>query len=183
LVPEKAPDLLIRAFARVKGDVRLIIAGSSGFTDVYAESLQRLAASDKRVIFAGGVYGDELAELYSNASAFVLPSSLEGLPITLLEALAHQAPVIVSDIAPHLEVVGEDGPGHRVVRQGDLDALAAAMTAVLLDRASEVAGAEALSPQVAEAYSWDAAAIATERVYARVLDLRASSRVPGRTLG
>lgn len=183
LVPEKAPDLLIRAFARVQGDVRLVIAGSSGFTDAYAESLRRLAVSDQRVIFAGGVYGDELAELYSNAGAFVLPSSLEGLPITLLEALAHQAPVIVSDIAPHLEVVGDDGPGHRVVRQGDLDALAAAMSAVLADRATEAAGAQALAPHVARAYSWDAATTATEQVYARVLGLRASSRVPGRTLG
>jgi glycosyltransferase involved in cell wall biosynthesis len=182
LVPEKAPDLLIQAFARVQGDVRLVIAGSSGFTDAYAESLRRMAAADPRVIFAGGVYGAELAELYSNASAFVLPSSLEGLPITLLEALAHQAPVIVSDIAPHLEVVGDDGPGHRVVRQGDAGALAAAISAVLADPAREAAGSEYLSRHVALAYSWDAAADATERVYARVLDRRAS-RVSRRTLG
>ncbi len=182
LVPEKAPDLLIQAFARVPGDIRLVIAGSSGFTDSYAASLRRLGASDSRVVFAGGVYGAELAELYSNAAAFVLPSSLEGLPITLLEALAHQAPVIVSDIAPHLEVVGDDGPGHRVVRQGDAEALVAAMSMVLADRERETAGSVSLGRRVARAYSWDAAATATEHVYARVLDLRAS-RVPRRTLG
>ena len=181
LVPEKAPDLLIQAFARVQGDVRLVIAGSSGFTDAYAASLRRLAASDSRVVFAGGVYGPELAELYSNAAAFVLPSSLEGLPITLLEALAHHAPVIVSDIAPHLEVVGNDGPGHRVVRQGDVGALVAAMSMVLADQAGEAAGSVSLGRQVSSTYSWDAAATATEHVYARVLELRAS-RVPRRTL-
>jgi len=162
LVPEKAPDLLIRAFAKVRADARLVIVGSSGFTDTYAESLRRLAATDPRVIFAGGVYGDELAELYSNAAAFVLPSSLEGLPITLL-------------------VVEENGPGHRVVRQGDLDALAAAMELVLADRKGEMVGARALGGRVAQTYSWDAAATATERVYERVLRLPAS-RVSARPI-
>ena len=182
LVPEKAPDLLIRAFARVPGDVRLVIAGSSGFMDGYAESLRKLATEDPRVILAGGVYGEELAELYSNAAAFVLPSSLEGLPITLLEAIAHHAPVIVSDIAPHLEIVGEGGPGHRVARQGDVDALSAAMAKVLIDHPAELAGAVALGSRVAQKYSWEAATTATEAVYERVLDWRAS-RVRRPTVG
>jgi glycosyltransferase involved in cell wall biosynthesis len=172
LVPEKAPDLLVRAFARVEGEARLVIVGSSGFTDAYAESVRQLAAADPRAIMAGGVFGEELAELYSNAVAFVLPSSLEGLPITLLEAVAHRAPVIVSDIAPHLEVVSADGPGHRVVPQGDLNALAASMAAVLRNRDPEVEGAAALFHQVGAQYSWDAVTTATEQVYARVMARR-----------
>jgi glycosyltransferase involved in cell wall biosynthesis len=118
---------------------------------------------------AGGVFGDELAELYSNAAAFVLPSSLEGLPITLLEAVAHRAPVIVSDIAPHLEVVGADGPGHRVVRQGDASALTASLAAALQDRDRERRGASALFDRVSAQYSWDAITTETEQVYAGVL--------------
>jgi glycosyltransferase involved in cell wall biosynthesis len=172
LVPEKAPDLLVRAFARVEGDARLVVVGSSGFTDAYAESVRRLAAADPRAVMAGGVFGEELGALYSNAAAFVLPSSLEGLPITLLEAVAHRAPVIVSDIAPHLEVVSTDGPGHRIVPQGDVDALAASMAAVLRDRASEGEGAAALFHEVAQEYSWDAITTATERVYGRVMSRR-----------
>jgi glycosyltransferase involved in cell wall biosynthesis len=174
LVPEKAPDLLVRAFARVEGDARLVIVGSSGFTDEYAESVRLLAAADPRAIMAGGVFVHELSELYSNAAAFVLPSSLEGLPITLLEAVAHRAPLIVSDIAPHLEVVGADGPGHRVVRQGDVDALAAGMAAVLRHRDREVEGAAALFRQVGAQYSWDAITTATEQVYSQVLARRSS---------
>jgi glycosyltransferase involved in cell wall biosynthesis len=174
LVPEKAPDLLVRAFARVEGDARLVIVGSSGFTDAYAESVRNLAAADPRAIMAGGVFGDELAELYSNAAAFVLPSSLEGLPITLLEAVAHRAPLIVSDIAPHLEVVGADGPGHRVVRQGDMDALAASMATVLLHPDREVEGAAALRQKIGALYSWEAVTTATEQVYARVVARRTS---------
>ena len=174
LVPEKAPDLLVRAFREVPGDAGLVIVGSSGFTDAYAESVRRLAAADPRVVIAGAVFGDELAELYSNASAFVLPSSLEGLPITLLEAIAHRAPVIVSDIAPHVEVVGTDGPGHRLVRQGDAGALAAAMTAALADRKGEAAGAAVLFGQVSAQYNWDTITSATEQVYARVMAGRRS---------
>ncbi|MEA2643684.1 MAG: hypothetical protein QOG08_710 [Chloroflexota bacterium] len=176
LVPEKAPDLLVRAFRNVPGDARLVIVGSSGFTDAYAASVRQLAEADPRVLIAGGVFGDDLAELYSNASAFVLPSSLEGLPITLLEAVAHGSPVIVSDIAPHLEVVGGDGPGHRVVRQGDAGALTASISAALRDRAGERQGAAALLDRVSAQYSWDAITTQTEQVYARVLGRAAKSR-------
>jgi glycosyltransferase involved in cell wall biosynthesis len=186
LVPEKAPDLLVRAFARVEGEARLVIVGTSGFTDAYTESVRRLAAADPRVIMAGGVFGDDLAELYSNAAAFVLPSSLEGLPITLLEAVAHRAPAIVSDIAPHLEVVGADGPGHRVVAQGDLDALATSMREVLRHRAGEIDGAAALFREVSAQYSWDAVTTATEQVYSRVVARRSSrtsaTKAPGSEL-
>jgi glycosyltransferase involved in cell wall biosynthesis len=178
LVPEKAPDLLVRALAQVKGDVRLVIAGSSCFTDAYADSVRRLAASDPRAILAGGVFGADLSELYSNAAAFVLPSSLEGLPLTLLEAIAHRAPVIVSDIPPHLEIVGEDGLGHHVVPQGSVDALSAAMAAVLLHNDREKEGAAALSGRVAQEYSWEAITTATERVYARLLERSASKLAP-----
>ena len=132
LVPEKAPDLLIRAFRRMPGDLRLVIAGGSSFTDEYVASLQTLAAADDRVIMAGYVYGDELTELYANAAVFVLPSALEGLPLTLLEAASFGAPLVASDIPPHLEIVGEDAPGHRRVRERVEDGLIAA-----IDRALE----------------------------------------------
>jgi glycosyltransferase involved in cell wall biosynthesis len=170
LVPEKAPDLLLSAFAKVDADARLVIAGGSGFTDDYTERLRRAAASDPRVLMPGPVFGSELSALYTNAAAFVLPSSLEGLPITLLEAIGHRSPVIVSDIAPHVEVVGQDGPGRRVVAQGDEAALAAAMARVLAEGDEERAAAELLSSQVAARYNWDAAADATERIYLRLLD-------------
>jgi glycosyltransferase involved in cell wall biosynthesis len=183
LVPEKAPDLLVRSFRAVPGDARLLIVGSSGFTDAYAGLVRDLAAADPRVIMAGGVFGDELAELYSNAAAFVLPSSLEGLPITLLEAVAHRAPVIVSDIAPHLEVVGADGPGHRVVRQGDAGALTASLAAALQDRDRERQGASVLFDRVSAQYSWDAITTETEQVYAGVLARGAARTRAGESSG
>jgi glycosyltransferase involved in cell wall biosynthesis len=175
LVPEKAPDLLLAAFAQVPTDARLVIAGGSGFTDGYTERLRRAAAADPRVVMPGPVFGSELSALYTNAAAFVLPSSLEGLPITLLEAIGHRSPVVVSDIAPHVEVVGATGPGRRVVPQGDQTALAAAMAEVLANVQDERAAAELLSSQVAARYSWDSATDLTERIYNRLVRDRAPS--------
>jgi glycosyltransferase involved in cell wall biosynthesis len=168
LVPEKAPDLLIRAFRQVPTEHRLVIAGGSSFTDEYVERLGSLVRADPRVLMPGYVYGPVLEELYSNASTFVLPSSLEGLPLTLLEAAAHGTPVVVSDIPPNLEVVGADGPGHRVVPVGDEVALASAIRGVLSDPRTERAGADALRRTVLDTFRWDDAADLTEAVYERV---------------
>jgi glycosyltransferase involved in cell wall biosynthesis len=169
LVPEKAPDVLIRAFSKLPGDVRLVIAGGSSFTDSYTAELATLAARDARVLLPGYVYGDTLAELYANAAVFVLPSFVEGLPLTLLEAVSHGTPVVASSIGPHLEILGEDGPGRRLVPAGDEDALTAVMGGVLGDVDAERAGAEALKETVLGAYSWDEAAAATESLYERLV--------------
>jgi len=169
LVPEKAPDLLIRAFAQIEGDVRLVVVGGSSFTDDYVRTVRSLAARDRRVELPGYVYGDALDELYANAAAFVLPSSLEGLPLTLLEAASYGTPVVVSDIAPHVEVVEADGAGHRIVRTGDVDALAAALAATLGSPSEAADGAYALRERVLARYRWNDVADATEEIYRAVL--------------
>jgi glycosyltransferase involved in cell wall biosynthesis len=171
-VPEKAPDLLVRAFRRISGNIRLVLAGNSSFTNDYVRALRERAADDPRVVLAGFVYGAELEELYCNAAAFVLPSALEGLPLTLLEAAAAAVPVVASSIPPHLEVVGADGPGHRLVAPGDEAALTRVLTGVLDDLDRERAGAAALGERVQRSYRWPDAATTTERVYRWVLDRR-----------
>ena len=170
LVPEKAPDLLLRAFRGVAGGVRLVLAGDSSFTDDYAEQVRSLADADPRVVVTGYVYGDVLAELYANARAFVLPSALEGLPIALLEAAAYGLPVVASDIPPHREVLGGDGPGRRLFRPGDEEGLIEALGRCLGGGSAEEEGAAQLSREVLAAYRWDDAAEATERLYLRLLD-------------
>lgn len=168
LVPEKAPDLLVRAFRRVPGELRLVIVGGSSFTDTYVQSVRELVANDRRVEWVDYVYGDVLAELYANARAFVLPSSVEGLPLTLLEAASHATPVVASAIAPHVEVLGADGPGRRLFRPGDEDDLIAAILRSLADPQAEQAGATMLADEVVKKYRWDRVVDATEAVYERV---------------
>jgi glycosyltransferase involved in cell wall biosynthesis len=172
LVPEKAPDVLVEAFRSVPQGKRLVIAGGSSFTNDYVTRLERIAADDPRVSLVGYVYGDTLAELYSNAAAFVLPSLLEGLPLTLLEAASYGLPIIASSIPPHLEVLGQDRPGHQLVIPGDVESLSAALRSVLAGGGTIAADAASLQARVVDRYSWDKAADATEDVYDRVVSHR-----------
>jgi glycosyltransferase involved in cell wall biosynthesis len=176
LVPEKAPDVLIRAFRRLPGDQRLVIAGGSSFTTGFVDELHALAKADPRVLFTGYVYGELLDELYSNAAGFVLPSLLEGLPLTLLEAASYGTPVIASSIPPHLEVLGAEAPGRRLCPAGDEDALLAAVERNGADPEAERAGAKELRQHVLDAYRWEDAVDATESIYRDVLKSRKVAR-------
>lgn len=105
LVPEKGLTYLIEAFKQVKTEKKLVIAGGSSDTDGFMRELKKLSAGDERIIFTGFVQGKVLEELYSNASIYVLPSDLEGMPLSLLEAMSYGNCCLVSDIAECAEVV------------------------------------------------------------------------------
>lgn len=165
LVPEKAGDLLIRAFRRIPGDVKLAVVGGSSYTDDFVAHMKATAEGDPRVVFTGFAYGDLLAELYSHAAVFVQPSHVEGLPLTLLEAASYGLPVVASDISPHVEVLERDGAGHRLFRDGDEDDLVRALTAALANPLAERVGAAGMQERVMAHYSWDSAARQLERLY------------------
>ena len=105
IVPEKGIHYLIDAFKDVKTEKKLVIAGGASDTDDYMQELKNLAKDDKRILFAGFVQGVTLDELYSNAYVYVLPSDLEGMPLSLLEAMSYGNCCIVSDIPECTEVV------------------------------------------------------------------------------
>ena len=104
LVPEKGIHYLIEAFKNVITDKKLVIAGGSSDTDSYAQELMTLAKEDERIVFTGFVQGQMLDELYSNAYVYTLPSDLEGMPLSLLEAMSYGNCCIVSDIPECAEV-------------------------------------------------------------------------------
>jgi len=165
LVPEKRPDLLIRAFRRIDGDLRLAVVGDSSFSDDYSKALRALAAPDPRIVFTGFAYGDTLGALYEQARLFVQPSALEGLPLTLLEAVSHNAPVLVSDLPAHLEVIGGGSARHRIVPVDDEEALAEELRRMLTDSAPLDHLSRAVRASVIERYSWDRAVEELETVY------------------
>ncbi len=109
LVRHKGAHYLIEAFKQLDTNKKLVIVGGSAFTDDYQQQLHDLAADDERIIFTGYQSGTVLAELFANASLFVLASESEGLPISVLEAMSHATPVLVSDIAESMEAVGSAG--------------------------------------------------------------------------
>ena len=129
-VPEKNLHHLIEAFSRVKSEgLKLVIAGDSDFPDEYSEGLKR-QAREEGVVLTGFVKGQKLHSLLTNARCFVLPSSHEGLPIALLEAMSYGLPVIVSDIPANLEVGLPDKCYFPV---GDIDALASRLSVLCED--------------------------------------------------
>ncbi|MEE1229508.1 MAG: glycosyltransferase family 4 protein [Phascolarctobacterium sp.] len=105
LVPEKGIQYLIKAFKNIETDKKLVIAGGSSDTDDFAKELKGLAKEDNRIIFTGFVQGRVLGELYSNAYVYVLPSDLEGMPLSLLEAMSYGNCCLTSDITECAEVV------------------------------------------------------------------------------
>lgn len=109
LVPEKGIRSLISAFRQVETDKKLIIAGGASDTDAFVHELRVLAEDDDRILFTGFVDGQEREELYSNAYLYVLPSDLEGMPMSLLEAMSYGNCCLTSDIPECVEVIGNHG--------------------------------------------------------------------------
>lgn len=105
IVPEKGLRYLIEAYKELHTDKKLVIAGGSSDTDDFMQEIQTLVTGDDRIIFTGFVAGQALEELYSNAYLYLLPSDLEGMPLSLLEAMGYGNCCVVSDIAECSEVV------------------------------------------------------------------------------
>lgn len=105
LVPEKGIRYLIEAYRKTDTEKRLVIAGGSSDTESYMAELKKAADGDDRILFTGFVQGEMLDELYSNAYVYVLPSDLEGMPLSLLEAMSYGNCCLVSDISELTEVV------------------------------------------------------------------------------
>lgn len=107
IVPEKGVHYLIEAFRKLDTDKKLVIAGGASDSTEYYEQIKQMAAQDPRIILTGFVQGRMLQELYSNAYIYVLPSDLEGMPMSLLEAMSYGNCCLTSDIAECAEVVGD----------------------------------------------------------------------------
>ncbi len=107
LIEDKCCHLLSRVVKEIDDGLKLAVAGESSFTDGYVERLKRSAGPN--TIFLGNVYNEKLSALYANCALFVLPSSVEGLPIVLIEAMKHGAPALVSDIPENMEILNSAG--------------------------------------------------------------------------
>lgn len=109
MVPEKGIHYLIEAFNNIKTDKKLVIAGGASDTDNYYSELKEKAKDNKNIIFTGFVQGKELDELYSNAYIYCLPSDLEGMPLSLLEAMSYGNCCLTSDIKECSTVMEDKG--------------------------------------------------------------------------
>jgi glycosyltransferase involved in cell wall biosynthesis len=166
LVPEKGCHYLIEAFRRVKTDMHLVMAGGSSFSDEYVQSLEKLRAGDERIQMIGYVYGEVLEELWSNAYLVAQPSILEGLSLSLIEALSFGRCVLVSDIPENMEVVEDSAVSFRSRDEEDLRA----KLQLCVDHPAMVeATAQRCRALGEDRYSWPRLVEATERVYESAL--------------
>jgi glycosyltransferase involved in cell wall biosynthesis len=162
LKQSKGVTRLLDAFGRLETEaVTLDIVGEGPLRADLEDRAQTLGVRDD-VTFHGRLPNDELPELYARSAVFALPSTREGLPRTVLEAMACGTPVVTSDI-PQLQAL-VDGVGE-TVPAADVGALAAAVDDLLADPSRRERLGQKARQRVVEEYSWAETVRETTAVY------------------
>ena len=162
LVPEKGVRYLIEAYKQVKTDKKLVIAGGSSDTADFEKELREMANGDDRIIFTGFVQGKTLEELYSNAYMYVLPSDLEGMPLSLLEAMSYGNCCLTSDIDECASVIEDKGI---TFKKGDVCDLKEKIQMLCDDEEKVKEFKSVVAEFVCEKYNWDDVTKSTLEVY------------------
>ena len=153
LVQDKNPDYLIKAFQKANTtDYKLVIAGSNDQQPEYVEYLHKLAQSDSNIIFTGAVYGADKNTLLRHSAAFCIPSTIEGLAITLLEAMSYGLVCIASDIPSNREGLSNNGIW---VTAEDVDSLAKKIEYVISNTDALSHIKELNRRRVEQNFTWD----------------------------
>ncbi len=159
IVPEKGLHYLVEAWQSMtkeeRGGKKLVIAGESSHSDKYCKSVLSRAQKEDSVVVTGKVEGDVFAELFSNAYLYVLPSDVEGMPMSLLEAMNYGNYSLTSDIAENVTVVGDKGISFRAGDVADLKDKLIALIAQNVER----------YPQSVAPYFWEDTVEQTVELY------------------
>ena len=161
IVPEKGLHYLIEAYKQINTDKKLVIAGGASHTNDYLEKIKKMASEDSRIIMTGFVQGKELKELYSNCYLYCLPSDVEGMPISLLEAMSYGCNCLVSDIEENTQVVGKYA---RTFKKGNIESLKNELES-MINYTQE--NKEKIANYVLNTYNWDKIVKETEKIYAK----------------
>jgi glycosyltransferase involved in cell wall biosynthesis len=164
LVPEKQCHVLIEGFKRLdnRQGLKLLIAGPTWHSAEYVTSLRVLAGDDPNIMFLGEVDETLLEELYSNCYAYVLPSEVEGMSLSLLDAMAFSSCIIASDIIANADVIGDSGI---LFKTGNPSDLSAKLHEIIENpaRAEEYRGAA--RRRMTSEFNWDRIAQQWQAVY------------------
>ncbi len=164
LVPEKGLRYLVKAFRQVKTEKKLVIAGGASDTAAFAGELKALAEDDDRILFTGFVQGRMLDELYSNAYVYTLPSDLEGMPLSLLEAMSYGSCCLVSDIPECTEVIEDKA---LIFRKSDVEDLREKLQEACDEPAMVQRYKDRAADFICGKYSWDDVVEKTVALYGR----------------
>ena len=162
IVPEKGLHYLINAYKNINTYKKLVIAGGASHTNEYLSKIKKMVKDDKRIIMTGFVQGKELDELYSNCYLYCLPSDVEGMPLSLLEAMSYGCTCLVSDIKENINVVKEYGFSFK---KGNIESLENNLKKILnhnFERKNEIAN------YVLNTYTWKENVYKTLELYKKV---------------
>lgn len=160
ITPEKGFDTLIKAFneSDFYDSYKLVIAGGVEFEDSYKKQLDSLIGNDN-VVFAGYVFGEKLAQLYTNARLYVISSYNEGFPLVMLEAMSYGLEILASDIsATHLIALDKNS----YFEKGNFTELA--------QKINETINTNCCKPSYdLSDYDWNKIALRTTEIYKQLL--------------
>lgn len=166
LVPEKGVHYLINAFKALETDKKLVIAGSASHSGEYETELHALAKGNENIVFTGFVQGEELDELFSNAYLYCLPSDLEGMPISLLEAMSYGCCCLTSDIKECTEVCEDKA---EYFEKGSEKALADKLDYLIKNKDRTESLKSTAREFILSKYSWDDVCDKTLELYGKVV--------------
>lgn len=162
IVPEKGEKYLIEAFREIDSKKKLVIAGGSSDTDSFMNELKEMTKGDERIIFTGFIQGRALEELYSNAYVYCLPSDLEGMPLSLLEAMSYGNCCLTSDIPECAEVVEDKAI---TFKKSNVEDLKTKLQRLCDDESVVEKYKETAADFICEKYSWDDVVDKTVELY------------------
>lgn len=162
IVPEKGLHYLIKAYWEANPDKKLVIAGGSSHSQEYMNKIEEMIGGDNNIIRTGFVQGQALEELYSNAYCFVLPSDIEGMALSLLEAMSYGNCCIVSDIPENMEVVEDKA---LYFKKGNVEDLAKALKRITENEELVQQYRENSQEFICSKYNWDKVAEKTLQLY------------------
>ena len=166
LTAEKGVHYLIDAYNSIKTNKKLVIAGDTSDTDEYVEMLKQKASGNPNIIFTGFISGDVLTEIYSNAYLVTLPSDIEGMSLSLLEALAYGNAVLCSDI-PENTLVTESKA--MLFKKSNVEDLAEKLQAMCDDEKIVKELKNGASEFILSKYNWNDVADSTCNLYKKVM--------------
>ena len=157
IVPEKGLHYLIKAYNQINTDKKLVIAGGASHTNDYLNKIKEMVKDNPNIIMTGFVQGKELDELYSNCYLYCLPSDIEGMPISLLEAMSYGCNCLVSDIEENRQIAENYGT---YFKKGNIEDLKEKLKQLLKNTQKNISKLEIINK-----YNWEDNVNATLKLY------------------
>ncbi len=151
LVPENNAHLLMDAYEKLDTDWPLVIVGDAPYADDYIAGLK--ARASDRILMPGYVFGNGYAELVNNCGVMCVPTEVGGTHPVIVEAMAAGAPLVVSDHAPNLEVVGDAAATFSLTAAPA--SLAEVITRLMADATRREQLGAAAAVRAGERFGWD----------------------------